>query len=80
MGDRFTRDTGSGYVWHLGTTVSFTASDSLTFKIEGDFKRLVASDRSHGWNQGDGTPAETWSGAKIWSDQQSIAGFAEYRF
>jgi hypothetical protein len=72
-------DTGSGYCWHLAASASLPVRNYVSLRLEGDFKRLIVADCSHSWyDQGD--PLQSWSGAKVWSDQQSVAGYAELRF
>lgn len=79
-GDRLTKDTDGGSCWHLFASMGMVVRDSLSLRLESDFKRLVVLNCNHYWNEGDGTPIQTWWGAKIWSDQQSVAGYAEFRF
>jgi hypothetical protein len=70
---------GSGYAWHLAAGASIAVRGFLRLRIEGDFKRLVTPDCSHNWWDG-GTTLLQWGGAKIWSDQQSVTGYADLRF
>jgi hypothetical protein len=72
-------DNGRGYCWHLAAGVSLPVSNSVTLRLEGDFKRLATTVCSHNWWDR-GIPGLSWDGAKIWSDQQSVAGYAEFRF
>jgi hypothetical protein len=71
-------DKGRGYCWRLLAGVSLPVSNSMNLRMEWDFKRLVATGCSHNW--WDTGVAETWDGAKIWSDQQSVAGYVDFRF
>lgn len=79
-GDRLTKDSNGGTCWHLSASVRMALRNSLALRFEGDFKRLLAVDCNHYWNEADGSPVQTWSGSKIWSDQQSVAALAELRF
>jgi hypothetical protein len=79
-GDRITTDTGKGYCWHLSASASMLVKDCMSVRLEGDFKRLVAKNCSHWWDEGDGIEGGSWDGAKIWSDQQSVSAYAEFRF
>jgi hypothetical protein len=72
-------DNGRGYCWHLAAAVSHPVSNSISLRLEGDFKRLVTTVCPHSWWD-TGVPEESWGGAKIWSDQQSLTGYAELRF
>ena len=72
-------DKGTGYCWHLAGGVSLSVSNSVSLRLEGDFKRLVTTDCPHTWADTD-DPEQSWGGAKVWSDQQSVTGYAEFRF
>ena len=71
-------DNGRGDCWHLLASVSLPVSNSMSLRLEWDFKRLVTTACSHNW--WDTGVGETWDGAKIWSDQQTVAGYVELRF
>jgi hypothetical protein len=76
-GDR-TDENGRGYCWHVCAAASATVRTSVNVKLEWDFKRLVATDCSHRMMHLDSH--DTWDGAKIWSDQQTISVYAEFLF
>jgi len=72
-------DKGTGYCWHLAAGVSLGVTNSISLRLEGDFKRLATTVCPHTWWDA-GVPGESWGGAKIWSDQKSVTGYAELRF
>ncbi len=72
-------DNGRGYCWHLAAGVSHPVSNSVSLRLEGDFKRLVTTFCSHSWWD-TGVHGKSWGGAKVWSDQQSVTGYVELRF
>jgi outer membrane protease len=72
-------DNGSGYCWHLAASLTLGATDFMSFRLQGDFMRLTTTRCPHTWWD-TGVSGETWGGARIWSDQQSVTGYAELRF
>ncbi len=71
---------GTGYSWHLCANVGAAVCQYVNLKLEYDFKRLVAQLCVLENHDEAGNITGVWDGAKIWSDQQSIAVCAEMRF
>jgi hypothetical protein len=71
---------GNGNTWHLLASVAVSVRDNVSLRVEGDFKRLVAKNCTMEHHDENGAITGVWDGAKIWSDQQSIAAYGELRF
>ncbi len=74
---------GRGTAWHVSAALSKAITNSVNLRFEWDFKRITAPDCE--MEQYAQPPAGAWgwigpfNGAKIWSDQQAIAAYAELR-
>jgi hypothetical protein len=64
----------------LAASLRVSLTDSLGFWLQGDFKRIRTRKGSHDWWDDFGVFQQSWDGAEMWSDQQSIAGYCELRF
>jgi hypothetical protein len=71
---------GNGNSWQLFASVAISVRDNVNLRVECDFKRLVAKDCTMEDHDENGVLRGIWGGAKIWSDQQSIAAYGELRF
>jgi hypothetical protein len=71
---------GNGNSWHLSAIVGVAVGKNVNLRVEGDFKRLVAKNCTMENHDENGVLTGIWDGAKIWSDQQSIAAYGELRF
>ena len=71
-GNRFTSDTGRTTGWHVAAGLAHRVSNHVSLRLEWDFRRVRADDANHFWNEADGTPPESWSGARVYSDQRSF--------
>jgi hypothetical protein len=79
-GDRMTLEKAHGWCFHLAASIAISVSDLCSVWIQGDFTRIRTQNGSHEWFDDDGTLRQTWDGAKIWSDQQSVSTGCEIRF
>jgi hypothetical protein len=79
-GDRLTKEKASGWCVHLAASVRVSLTDSLSFLLQGDFKRIRTRKGSHDWWDDSGAFQESWDGAEMWSDQQSLSAYCELRF
>lgn len=76
-GDFQTIIDGHGHAWHLSATLAKAITNSVNLRFEYDFKRLTTTRCTIEQI----APAfGPFPAGKIWSDQQSIAGYAEFRF
>jgi hypothetical protein len=76
-GDFQTLIDGHGTAWHLSATLTKAITNVLNVSFEYDFKRITAARCTIEQI----APAfGPFPGGKIWSDQQSIAGYAEVHF
>jgi hypothetical protein len=78
-GNRKTVDTTSGHCWHLFGAANIFRSNSLTARIEVDFKRLITYG-SHQLHNDLFTMSFTFDGSKVWSDQASISAVGAWYF
>ncbi|MEW6351517.1 MAG: omptin family outer membrane protease [Thermodesulfobacteriota bacterium] len=78
-GDRRTVERTKGYCWHIGLSTSMHLSDAFLVRLEGDFKRLTTTGSHNLTNDAFGIDF-SFDGAKVWSDQGSIAAMAQMRF
>ncbi|MFH1115800.1 MAG: omptin family outer membrane protease [Pseudomonadota bacterium] len=82
-GDFQTRIEGPGHAWHLSATLAKAITNVVNLRFEYDFKRLTTSHCTIEQFFTPGTPPGHFGpfpAGKIYSDQQSIAGYAEFRF
>jgi len=80
-GARLTSDEGRSTVYHVTAGVSRSLTRRVDLKLDWDFQRIVADNVLHFWNEADGvTSPQSWSGARVWSDQNSITASTIVRF
>ncbi len=78
-GERITRDDTKGISWHVGVATSCRISNRLKAKLMGDFLRVETKGTHNLTNPVFGIDF-TFDGARVWSDQASIAAALEIAF
>lgn len=79
-GERLTKEKASGWCVHLAASMRFCVTDSVNLWVQGDFKRIKTRKGSHDWWDDFGVFQQSWDGAEMWSDQQSVSALCELRF
>lgn len=79
-GDRMTAEKADGWCLHLAGSMAVSLSNLCSVWIQGDFKRMRSQSGSHQWFDDDSVLRQTWDGAKMWSDQQSVSAGCEFLF
>ncbi|MFH1118100.1 MAG: omptin family outer membrane protease [Pseudomonadota bacterium] len=79
MGDRVTEENTRGHCWHLAVGLSVLVSNTLTARIEGDFKRLM-TDGAHRLTNPVFDLDFSFEGSHVWSDQASVSAVGELSF
>ncbi len=79
LGDRVTEENTRGHCWHLAVGLSMFVSNTLTARIEGDFKRLL-TDGSHRLTNPLFDLDFSFEGSHVWSDQASLSAVGELSF
>ncbi len=79
VGDRVTREHTRGHCWHGALKASFRLGEYLRARFEGNFKRIITTGSHNLSNPAFGIDF-TFDGAKVWSDQLSVAAAAEILF
>ncbi len=78
-GDRITEENTRGHCWHLAVSLSTLVSNTLTARIEADFKRLLTNG-SHRLTNPLFDLDFSFNGSQVWSDQASISAVGALSF
>lgn len=78
-GDRVTMEKTTGHAWHCSIGAMLLVRQSLSARIEVDFIRTLTHG-SHRMVNSLFNIDFSFDGARVWSDQASIAALAEWRF
>jgi hypothetical protein len=78
-GDRVTEENTRGHCWHLALGVKTLVRNTLTARIEADFKRLLTNG-SHRLTNPLFDLDFSFNGSQVWSDQASISAVGELSF
>ncbi len=78
-GDRVTTQRTSGHCWHFAAVTQLFKNESLTARLEADFKRIITHG-SHRLENPSYSLDMSFDGARVWSDQFSLAAVGVVRF
>jgi len=78
-GDRVTEENTRGHCWHLAVGLGTFVSNTLTARIEADFKRLLTNG-SHRLTNPLFDLDFSFNGSQVWSDQASISAVGKVSF
>ncbi|MDQ7781374.1 MAG: omptin family outer membrane protease [Desulfomonilaceae bacterium] len=79
LGNRVTEENTRGHCWHVAVGLGMFVSNTLTARLEADFKRLL----THGGHRLTNPFFDldfSFNGSQVWSDQASISAVGEMRF
>ncbi|MFH0822970.1 MAG: omptin family outer membrane protease [Pseudomonadota bacterium] len=79
LGNRTTTENTEGYCWHIGCKAESGRFGSTRLGLLADFTR-ISTKGTHELQNGDFGIQLSFDGARVWSDQASLSGYAEFRF